>query len=200
MRKKPVGVLELVLNGSNDVGTLGTDRCHGGNDGNPPGEVGNIESIDFKSFALSVPTVPDVPTVSNKDGRVILGLCQESHMEGRPELSLERLEDRIQEFAEGLAADFSHVPRLRQRVYGTLKRVLPRPAGGRPGLNEVTEALELRRHGYSWAAVYSKVIANYPELPPDIRQSQQRQLRDRVRNRQHWNRKRMQKALAASVE
>ena len=75
------------------------------------------------------------------------------------------------------------------RLYRSL--LLPRPRRpGRPGLADVTLALQMRQQGKPWGEIYPACIKGYPNLDPTIRVWRQRELRDRVRSRRYQQRKR----------
>ena len=75
------------------------------------------------------------------------------------------------------------------RLYRSL--LLPRPRKpGRPGLAEVSLALQMREQGKPWSEIYPACIQDYPNLDPSSRRWRQRELRDRVRSRRYQQRKR----------
>ena len=83
-------------------------------------------------------------------------------------------------------------PTLKERGARLYRRLLPPRARrpGRPGLAEVTLALQMREQGKAWSQIYPACIQDYSNLDPTIRRWRQRELRDRVRSRRYQQRKR----------
>jgi hypothetical protein len=119
----------------------------------------------------------------------------------------------VNAFARSLRKDFAAIfagnPALKYSLIGLLRSKLPPLARkpGRPGSAVVTGALKLyskRRRAFPgesdrerWAAIYTAVIEGHGQMKQVERRDAEQLLRDRVRWRLRWHRRRKRKVRFA---
>jgi hypothetical protein len=121
---------------------------------------------------------------------------------GKPAAKSKDLERVIHRLAAGLCRDFAEAitadPKgFKKQATHHLKLHLP-PFAGRPTEDSVTRAIELRRRGSQWKAIYPLVIPNCSQLDAAVRRQTESNLRAAVRSRRNAakRRKRRQRLSA----
>jgi hypothetical protein len=188
MSFKPIAGKEAVPTGLPAVGTVGTDSSQLGAGGNGIQVRGNCENVGDKELTQTFPQFPAFPPEPDGSQDGTNRPDESLRQEGNPTPNT-LLESKVRDFADELLQLFSGVPKLRTQVMSLIRQSLPGEVGGRPKIDETTHAIDVRRQGKQWPAVYMAVIPGYAQLGPETRQLMTRQLRDRVRNRLYAERK-----------
>ena len=90
------------------------------------------------------------------------------------------------DFAPRIAQDPRRFKRL---AVSYLRNYLP-PGPGRPAVDAVTEAMQLRKQGMEWKQIYPQCIPNHAQLEPAVRCQAESNLRGACRSRRNTTRRR----------
>lgn len=182
MKLSDSGVVPTTNRRLGTVGTVVPNQTIVGTSSEPVKQV-HTDANSGREFR--VPSVPTVPTNLERKAETNEGTIGE-------------LERRVTQLLTEFQRDYGSIPDLREKVCAIVKRCLPKRTG-RPRLDEVTLAIRMREHGMAWSTIYPCVIPYYEELDAELRALKQRQLRDRVRNRQYACRRRLSKQSRRSA-
>ncbi len=113
------------------------------------------------------------------------------------------LDRTIRQIAACLKRDFAaeiarDAAAFKRRAVHRLKLHLP-PGPGRPCLESVTRAADMRSQGKPWREIYHVCIPDYAKLDPASRQVAQWNLRNAVRSRRNSRRRRSKARVGSSA-